>query len=486
MATKTELQNGSATVNGASKAQAHDQKSAVAPKRRKTVPKKVEDEGLMASLCTLICDHQIGISVNLLSLLFLTHIFFPRARDRTTKFFHMSYYNPETNMYGCGTDDLPYVIFWTVAFTGLRVAVMDYMLDPLARLGGIRTKKGLDRFKEQAWLIVYYTISWSLGMYIMYHSDFWLNLHGIWEGWPFREVDGVFKWYYLVQWGFWIQQILVVNIEEKRKDYAQMLTHHLFTTALMFLSYGYYHMRVGTVILCIMDFVDIILPTAKLLKYMGYSTACDIAFGAFVVSWVITRHVFYMMVCWSIYADAPVDMAPGCYYSDNTFVPASNATEFNRLGGNAPWSNLLKAYTDQNGPICWNPNLRYYFLALLLTLQVFCLIWFGTIAKVVYKVVKGSAPEDIRSDDEGDEDEELETTEKTNSIINMATTCAESGMSHPLEEEVGVDALTFARMNGASQRRQARRESSRASGISIPGHGDHKELLGRIGCDKPS
>lgn len=220
---------------------------------------------------------------------------------------------------------------------------------------------------------------------------------------------------------------------------------------------------------------------------MGYTTICDIAFGAFVVSWVITRHVFYMMVCWSIYAYAPVDMAPGCYYSkfdDNAFVPMSNATEFDHLGGNAPWSNLLKAYTDQNGPICWNPNLRYYFLALLLTLQVFCLIWFGTIVKVVYKVLKGDSAEDVRSDDEGDE-EELED-EKTNIVLNAATTCAESGMSQPLEEEVGVDALTFARLNGASQRRQARRESSRASGISIPGHGDHKELLGRIGCDKPS
>lgn len=105
-----------------------------------------------------------GISVNLISLLLLTHICFPRARSRTTKFFHMSYYNADSNMYGCGTDDLPFVIFWTVVFTGLRVAVMDYLLDPLARLGGIRTKKGLDRFKEQAWLIVYYTGSWSLGM----------------------------------------------------------------------------------------------------------------------------------------------------------------------------------------------------------------------------------------------------------------------------------------------------------------------------------
>lgn len=219
---------------------------------------------------------------------------------------------------------------------------------------------------------------------------------------------------------------------------------------------------------------------------MGYTTACDIAFGVFVISWLVTRHIFYMMVCWSIYAFAPVDMAPGCYYSDKTFVPMSNASEFDRLGGNAPWSNLLKAYTDQNGPICWNPNLRYYFLALLLSLQVFCLIWFGTITKVVYKVLNGAGADDVRSDDEGDDEEEVHENDTTNTILNMTTTCAESGLSHPLEEEVGVDALTFARMNGASQRRQAKRESSRASGISIPGHGDHKELLGRIGCDKPS
>jgi acyl-CoA-dependent ceramide synthase len=105
-----------------------------------------------------------GIAVNLLALLFLTHISFPRARSRTTKFFQLSYYNPETKMYGCGTDDLPYVLFWTVVFTGMRVVVMEYVLDPLARLGGIKSRKGLDRFKEQAWLIVYYTASWSLGM----------------------------------------------------------------------------------------------------------------------------------------------------------------------------------------------------------------------------------------------------------------------------------------------------------------------------------
>ena len=351
----------------------------------------------------------------------------------------------------------------------------------------------------------------------MYNSEFWLNLHGIWQGWPFREVEGVFKWYYLVQWGFWIQQMLVVNIEEKRKDYTQMFVHHIFTTVLLFLSYGYYHMRVGIVILCIMDLVDIILPvsnsnegnrtltdkqqTAKLLKYMGYTTACDIAFGIFVVSWLATRHILYMLVCWSIYRDAPVDMTPGCYFTPNhpstpnttyspstpqLFIPISDTAAFAAHGGNDIWGNLLKAYTDQNGPICWNPSIRYYFLGLLLFLQGICCIWFTMVLKVVYKVLSGTGADDVRSDDEGDdEDEEIEH-HPTSSIFNAIPTCTESGMSAmpmPREEEVGVDALTFAR---ASQRRQARRESARTSGISIPGHGDRKELLGRIGCDKPS
>ena len=75
-------------------------------------------------------------------------------------------------------------------------------------------------------------------------------------------MNSLFKWYYLVQFAFCLQQILVVNIEERRKDYAQMFTHHIITSTLIFMSYGYYQMRVGNVILCVMDVVDIILPVS--------------------------------------------------------------------------------------------------------------------------------------------------------------------------------------------------------------------------------
>jgi acyl-CoA-dependent ceramide synthase len=239
---------------------------------------------------------------------------------------------------------------------------------------------------------------------------------------------------------------------------------------------------------------------------MGYTTACDIAFGIFVIAWFVTRHVVYMAICWSIYSHAPLDMAPGCYFTPNhpstpnstyslqpqLFIPKSDTAVFQAHGGNKPWSNMLKAYNDQNGPICWDPSLRYYFLGLLLFLQALCCVWFTMVIKVVYKVLSGTGADDVRSDDEcDDEEDELIEPDCTSTIYNSVTTCAESGMSAmpsiPKEEEVGVDSLTFARTRGTSQRRQqVRRESVRASGISIPGHADRKELLGRIGCDKPS
>lgn len=105
-----------------------------------------------------------GISVNLVLLLAMTHSMFPRLRPFTQKFFSLSYYDPSTQRYGTGWDDLYFVSLWTVIVTGLRVAVMQYMLEPLARFGGITRKRVRVRYAEQGWLALYYLASWLLGM----------------------------------------------------------------------------------------------------------------------------------------------------------------------------------------------------------------------------------------------------------------------------------------------------------------------------------
>ncbi len=60
MATKTAVPNGNGTLPRTHTAEIREQKITIAPKRRKTVPKKAEDEGLLSLLCTQICEHQIG------------------------------------------------------------------------------------------------------------------------------------------------------------------------------------------------------------------------------------------------------------------------------------------------------------------------------------------------------------------------------------------------------------------------------------------
>jgi hypothetical protein len=56
------------------------------------------------------------------------------------------------------------VLLWIVVFTGLRAAVMDYVLKPFAQWAGVTNNKTQTRLAEQAWMLLYYIVFWTLGM----------------------------------------------------------------------------------------------------------------------------------------------------------------------------------------------------------------------------------------------------------------------------------------------------------------------------------
>ncbi|RDW66901.1 hypothetical protein BP5796_09650 [Coleophoma crateriformis] len=426
---------------------------------------KLKDEGPLEILCEWFAQHQIGLSANLLMLLSLTHLCFPKARRHTRKFVDLSYLNPESGEYCSGWNDAWMVFFWIVVFTGLRASVMDYILEPLARRGGVETRRNQTRFAEQAWLGIYYCVFWPIGMYIWVNSEYWLNMKELWTNWPNREMTGLRKWYILVQYAFWLQQILVINLEKRRKDHWQMFTHHIVTTMLLFTSYGYHQTKVGNVILCMMDVVDLFLPLAKCLKYLGYTTITDVVFGIFMLTWVAARHVGYMMICYSVWADIPATINYGCYRGKN-----------GNLTGPFPppdrlWY-LLDPFRNPEGVVCFNHEIKWAFLGTLLFLQGITLMWFSLIVKVAIKVIRGGQAEEVRSEDEGDEEDEIVEEE----VIEVFERLQEQ----PFEEEVGVEAINLKGRTSSTSKRY-RKSPSSASGVSLP---DRKELLGRIGCDK--
>lgn len=372
---------------------------------------------------------------------------------------------------------------------------MDYILSPIASYAGIHKKKAKVRFTEQAWILLYAGLFWCFGMTLLVNSPYWLNLRELWRDWPIREMEGLAKWYYLVQFAFWLQQIVVVNIEERRKDYWQMFSHHLVTCALIFCSYGYHQSRVGHLILVIMDSVDILLSLAKVLKYLQFQLLCDIAFGVFIVVWFITRHVFYLTVCWSIYAHIPQEISYGCYSGSD-----------GNLTGPQPfpdgWDHLTQPFRDPEGLVCWNNRIKWVFLGMLLSLQGIMLMWFVQIVRVAYKVLSGQSAEDSRSDDEDDEEEEeadlvVQTEKQGSNYLDGVNTCVDPRPF--IEKEVLSTEQEFGttrKSNGSKATENSsspgRRKSSRrrgeghSSGVNLLAGSDRKELLGRIGCDKPT
>ncbi|ORZ37007.1 TLC domain-domain-containing protein [Catenaria anguillulae PL171] len=191
--------------------------------------------------------------------------------------------------------DVAFVVFGIIIWTLVRAVTIDHVLKPLARKLKC-TRSHVERFGEQGWLGLYYSVSWSIGMWFVYRSPFWMNVEQFWIDYPHEYLSGEFKAYYLLQLAFWIQQVL---------DYTQMLVHHFVTCALIISSYYTNFTRVGCAILATMDVGDIFLSTAKCLNYIRWRKTCDAMFVAFVGVWIYSRHYVYNVIVASIYRDIP-------------------------------------------------------------------------------------------------------------------------------------------------------------------------------------
>jgi acyl-CoA-dependent ceramide synthase len=117
-----------------------------------------------------------------------------------------------------------------------------------------------------------------------------------------------------------------------------------------------------------MDIADVFLSTAKMLKYCGFTLACDTTFAVFVVVWCYSRLYVFSIFLWS------------CIYE-------------------APGLVVFK----------WEPESDYYltrnvlnaFIGLFFSLLSIILYWSWLILRVLLKVLSGGKADDAdRSDDE--------------------------------------------------------------------------------------
>jgi ceramide synthetase len=173
------------------------------------------------------------------------------------------------------------------------------------------TKRGREsaamasKMAENGFYALFYVCSLLFGWEV-YRSENWRIsfFHGscisaFWELYP--RISTRFRLFYLFELCYYISSaIFLVTHDTKRKDFGEMVVHHIATIFLIVLSYIWGWMRLGLVILMLHDAGDILLYSAKVVHYIGLWPLNIILFVCFAFVFYVTRLFLFPRVILSV------------------------------------------------------------------------------------------------------------------------------------------------------------------------------------------
>ena len=292
-----------------------------------------------------------------------------------------SYHIEGTDQYGKGANDFKFVGFYAIFFTFLREFMMCCILKPISIFLGIKKEAKQKRFMEQTYAMFYYGISGPFGLWIMSKTPLWFfETTPFYLEYPHKTHEIFFKVFYLGQAAFWVQQsvVLILQLEKPRKDFKELVLHHIITIALIWCSYRFHFTWMGIAVFVTMDVSDFFLAISKTLNYLDSSLTGPF-FVLFIGVWIYLRHYINLRILWSV------------------------LTEFRTVG---EWE--LNWETQQYK--CYISQPITFFL--IFALQLVNIYWLILILRILYRYIFSGDKKDERSDDEEEEEEVVEAEKK--------------------------------------------------------------------------
>ncbi|RYP69092.1 hypothetical protein DL771_006323 [Monosporascus sp. 5C6A] len=312
----------------------------------------------------------------------------PTESNVLHRFIFLSYELPSDGMspqYGKGPWDIAFVSFYAVVLAFTREFVTQEILRPLARRYGLKSRGKQARFMEQAYTAFYFSFLGPAGLYLMRRTPVWyFNTRGMYESFPHKTHEAGFKFYYLFQAAYWLHQavVMLLGLEKPRKDFKELVAHHIVTLALIGLSYRFHFTYMGIAVYTTHDISDWFLAVSKSLNYIR-SPIVGPFYGVFICVWTYLRHY------------------------QNLRIIASLLTEFRSVG---PYE--LNWETEQYK--CLLSNVITF--VLLAALQLLNLFWIYYILRSGYRYAVHNIAKDDRS-----EESEVEEMERKNEAIQSLT-----------------------------------------------------------------
>lgn len=154
----------------------------------------------------------------------------------------------------------------------------------------------LEKFTENCWHFLFYSLNFIFGLCVLWNKSWLWNFIDMFRDYPNHSIDNGLWWYYNITLGFYISLSFLHFFETRRKDFWQMLIHHILTLALITVSWTVNAFRGGSLVIFIHDIADVLLEGVKAINYAKYERLGNFVFILFTKVWIITRLVMFSRV----------------------------------------------------------------------------------------------------------------------------------------------------------------------------------------------
>ena len=162
----------------------------------------------------------------------------------------------------------------------------------------LKNKKNWNSFLFSCRECSYYTIS-LFCCYRAFGQERWFyDLKYLWTLMENYQTKPAQKFVYLVELSWYLCGMFRLIVEPRKKDFKQMLVHHVSTNVLLGFAYSLHQLRIGVVIYTLHNVADPLLQAAKLFKYCGSEFGATALFVPFAIAFFITRLILYPMLCY--------------------------------------------------------------------------------------------------------------------------------------------------------------------------------------------
>ncbi|KAH9943467.1 TLC domain-containing protein [Epithele typhae] len=209
--------------------------------------------------------------------------------------------------YQKGWLDLAFITYYVIFWSFVRQTITIHLCHPCARYFGIKKAAKLDRFGEQGYALIYFAIMAAWGVRVMSQlPTWWYRTEYFWIDYPHWEMKPELKRYYLMQMAYWLQQfiVLALGLEKPRKDFYELIAHHLVTLWLVGTPRWSYLVNltlIGNAVYLSMDLPDAWLAFSKLLNYLQMERTKVAVFALFLCIWSYFRHWLNWVILWSVW-----------------------------------------------------------------------------------------------------------------------------------------------------------------------------------------